>query len=469
MTMQSTKRPSIPCHLALCVTWALASASAQDAPATHASKSAELARKVDAYIDARYEGDARATKQLLETLAAGGVDEPAAIEAALRAPRHSYPDVAALVGKTSVHKVECAHVDYASEYLLFVPQGYSHEKATALVVVGHGGNSSMSPERAKSVAASYLEAYAKSFSDGMQAIVVAPASSRGWGHIGNSLILSTISDVQRRFHIDPDRVYVTGQSMGGHMSFRAALTMPDRFAAVSPQSGGYDYVAKNVISNLVNVPGYVTWGKREPYGIDKDSRSNAAWAKARGLDWIFVEKNGGHEIYQDELPAIAKFFAARPRDLYRERVYLRASGSMKFEKTWGVKGWPDHVVFSDKRPLRWNLRHWLEVVPRPDLEGPMTVVAQKLDGNRFEVVSDQVRALSIYLHPKMVDFERPVRIHANGKEVFSARVEPDPALMLELVREFDDRGRIFWARVTVNVDTDSEVKLEPAAARQTDK
>ncbi|MCA8969602.1 MAG: prolyl oligopeptidase family serine peptidase [Planctomycetes bacterium] len=442
----------------IAATW-IASAYAQQDGGSDARAPDDVAGAIDAYIDARYDGDAKDTAALLDRLKRAGRSDPEAIEALLRAPRHTYPSADDLVGKTTVHEVSCVHVDYASEYLLFVPATYAHETATPLVVVGHGGNSSMPAERAKRVAESYLNAYAPALSKAMGAIVVAPASSRGWGHIGNSLILSTISDVQRRLHVDPDRIYVTGQSMGGHMSFRAALSLPDRFAAVSPQSGGYDFVAKNVIGNLINVPGYVTWGKREPYGIDKDSRTNAAWAREHGLDWVFVEKDGGHEIYQDELPAIAKFFTEHPRNLYRKEIYLRQGGSMRFERTWGIKGWPEHHVYSDERPLRWNLRHWLEVAPRPKNETPITVHALAKANNRFEVHSDQLREFSIYLHPRLIDFSKPVEVFANGKKAFAGRVEPDPALMLELAREFDDRGRIFWARIRLSVDTDEKVEL----------
>ncbi len=424
--------------------------SAQDAPST-----ADL---IDRYVDARMEAKPSATPGLLAALRELDADTPSAIEALLRAPRASYPDVADLLGKTTVHDVACYHVDYASKYRLFVPKSYRPENATPLVVVGHGGNSSMSPARAGRVAAMYLGIYAPALARDLGAIVVAPDSSRGWGHIGNSLILSTISDVQRRFHIDPDRVYATGHSMGGHMTYRAALNLGDRFGAVSPHSGGYDYVEKKAIGNLFAVPGYVTWGKREPYGIDKDNRTNAAWAKKHGLDWTFVEKPGGHEIYQDELPKIAKFFAERPRDLYRDVVYLRAGGAMKFVKTWGIKGWPEHEVHHETRPLRWNVRHWLEVTPRPDVKGALTVVAKNAGDNAFEVTSDQIRELTIHLHPKMIDFEKPVRIKVNGDTLFEGEVTPDPAHMLDTVREFDDRGRVFWAKVTVAVETDREVR-----------
>ena len=37
--------------------------------------------------------------------------------------------------------------------------------------------------------------------------------------------------------------------------------------------------------------------------------------------------------------------------------------------------------------------------------------------------------------------------------------EPYTDHLLELVREFDDRGRIFWAKVVVSVATDREVEV----------
>ncbi|MFN3241708.1 MAG: alpha/beta hydrolase-fold protein [Planctomycetota bacterium] len=415
------------------------------------------AERIDRYLDRKAEGTRAETEGLLAALGRDGHAGPAAIEALLRAPRSSYPDASALLGKTTVHDVSCYHVDHTAKYRLFVPKDYRDDRPTPLVLVAHGGNSSMSAARAARTAQSYLRAYAPTLSRELGAIVVAPDTTRGWGQIGNSLALSTISDLKRRLNIDPDRVYVTGQSMGGHMAFRAALAIGDRFAAVSPQSGGYDFVAKGSIGNLSNVPGYVTWGKREPYGIDKDSRTNAAWAKQHGLDWVFVEKPGGHEIYGDELPKVAAFFAARPRNLYRERIYARLGGAMKFVKPWAIKGWPQHTVHHETRPLRWNQQHWLELTPRPDHEGPLLVLAANVGDNRFEITSENVRELHVHLHPRMVDFDEPVTIAVNGEVRFEGRVEPDPVHLLEHARAFDDRGKAFWARVRVTVETDGEV------------
>lgn len=444
-------RPLPPLSLLATAAALFASLPAQDP--------AHLDTLLDAYLDRRCEAPPESTEQLLAALKEHGVTTAAELEVLLRAPRASYPDPTPLRGKVTEHAVDCYHVDYSSRFRLFVPADYRADRATPLVVVAHGGNSSMSPERAAQVSAMYLQLYAPAMAKELGAIVVSPDTGRGWGHIGNSLALSTISSVQRLLNVDPDRIYVTGQSMGGHMAFRAALSIGDRFGAVSPQSGGYDFVQKETIGNLDSVPGYVTWGKTEPYGIDKDSRTNAAWAEQHHLDWKFVEKPGGHEIYQDELPAVARFFAAHPRDLYRPRVYLKQGGAMKFTDTWKIEGWPEHHVFSDTRPMRWNLRHWVEVTPRPEHDGPLSVMAKNLGDNHLDLTTDQVRELHVHLHPRLVDFARPVKITVNGTTRFEGVVAPDLGLMLDLCREFDDRGRISWARVRVEVPDDAPVPL----------
>ncbi len=293
---------------------------------------------LNAYLDSRFEAEAGASEALLTGLAGFGVESPAGLEALLLSPRAAYPDSAELISAYTTHSVDCYHVDYSSKFVLYVPKDFDPQAPAPLVVVGHGGNSSMSAERAMKVAQQYIRIYAPGLTQGTNAIIAAPASERGWGPIGYSLVFSTISKIKRMVPIDSNRIYLTGQSMGGHLTYRMALMFGDRFGAVSPHSGGYDFVEKGSIGNLLNVPGRAVFGSTEPYGINGDNKANGTWAKAHGLDWSFVEKDGGHTIYEDELPGLAEFFLERPRDPYPKRVYLKQGGSMLFTKTWGIKG-----------------------------------------------------------------------------------------------------------------------------------
>lgn len=447
----------MPISLAACLL--IASSPWTIAEPAAAQSEDQVAATVDAFVDLRYKARESGADMGLIVLKSLGISDAAALEDALRSRRADYPGLAECAGKTTTHPVDCYHVDYSSEFVMYVPKDYSPEKFYALVVVGHGGNSSMSAERAMKTAKQYLSLYAPKICKTMDAIVVAPASERGWGPIGYSLIFSTISAVKRMTAIDPDRVYVTGQSMGGHLAYRAALLFPDAFGAVSPHSGGYDFAEKGSIGNLINVPGRAVFGSQEPYGINGDNKKNEVWGDAHGLEWSFIEKNGGHTIYQDELGPMATFFDEHPRDSYPARTYLKHGGKMLFEKTWAIKGWPEHFVRSEERPLRWNRKHWLEVTPRTDTKEPQEIYAVNEGDNRFTVTASQVRSLRFYLHPDMIDFEKPVTVTVNGEEAFKGLAAVDMTVMLDDACLFDDRGRTYWGKIDFDVTTDKVVTV----------
>ena len=51
---------------------------------------------------------------------------------------------------------------------------------------------------------------------------------------------------------------------------------------------------------------------------------------------------------------------------------------------------------------------------------------------------------------------------ANGQTVFKGRITPSLETVLELVREFDDRGRLFEAVSDIEIKTDAASMPEPS-------
>jgi predicted peptidase len=47
-----------------------------------------------------------------------------------------------------------------------------------------------------------------------------------------------LEEVQEEHRVDPDRIYLTGLSMGGYGAWHLAMEFPHRFAALAPISGG---------------------------------------------------------------------------------------------------------------------------------------------------------------------------------------------------------------------------------------
>lgn len=67
------------------------------------------------------------------------------------------------------------------------------------------------------------------------------------------LLDELLADERFRYRIDPNRVYLTGFSMGGFGTFRTACEYPERFAAIVPLAGGGE---PELAEKLKNVP---TW------------------------------------------------------------------------------------------------------------------------------------------------------------------------------------------------------------------
>lgn len=134
-------------------------------------------------------------------------------------------------------------------YLLHVPLSYTREKAVPLVFVLHGGGGSAGQiEKSKGF---------DEFSNKDGFIVVYPAGTSRWfkdklltwntrfmdtyadkedvDDVG--FILKILSDISGKYAIDPKRVYATGMSQGGIMTYRLGCEASDKFAAIAPVAG----------------------------------------------------------------------------------------------------------------------------------------------------------------------------------------------------------------------------------------
>ncbi|MCC6908632.1 MAG: prolyl oligopeptidase family serine peptidase [Phycisphaerales bacterium] len=71
--------------------------------------------------------------------------------------------------------------------------------------------------------------------------VVAPTNRRqfgfDWEDWGRLDAMEVLDEAVRIFRPDPDRVYLTGHSMGGHGTWQVGAQFPNRFAAIGPSAG----------------------------------------------------------------------------------------------------------------------------------------------------------------------------------------------------------------------------------------
>lgn len=134
-------------------------------------------------------------------------------------------------------------------YLLHLPKGYRRDgPAWPLLLFLHGaGSSGTNLDRVKrNGIPSMLPTPAGSPLD--QFIVLAPQSRRrGWDPVKLDALLT---DAVRRYHVDEDRIYLTGLSMGGYGTWALAAAYPERFAAIVPICGGGRPATANALKDL---------------------------------------------------------------------------------------------------------------------------------------------------------------------------------------------------------------------------
>jgi predicted peptidase len=124
-------------------------------------------------------------------------------------------------------------------------------------------------------------------------IVVCPATARGWTL---PALAQLLDHAQAVFPVDPDRVYVTGYSMGGHGTWLLATAYPRRFAALAPVAGAGN--PQEAAHKLRHLPIWIFHGVRDEVVPFSYGQSMAqALQTAGGTVKTTFYPDRGHDIW----------------------------------------------------------------------------------------------------------------------------------------------------------------------------
>jgi predicted peptidase len=181
-------------------------------------------------------------------------------------------------------------------YLLFLPQSYGQEpdKKWPLLVFLHGSREvGRDVNRVKRAILPQIVEENPEF----PFIVVspqAPSQVNGW-YPSLKAIEAMLDEVQAAHAVDPDRVYLTGLSMGGYGAWALAMDDPDRFAAIAPVVSGYYYNAKQ-LCDLKDKPIWVFGAKRDRnVPVRESERVVKALKDCGGEPKFTVFENANHD------------------------------------------------------------------------------------------------------------------------------------------------------------------------------
>lgn len=156
-----------------------------------------------------------------------------------------------VINAPGTHARTLVHDGLKRQYLVHVPKGYDSSKPTPLVVAMHGGGGNMEIQANDT----YYGLISKSEESGTIVVFPNGYSRRKTGKLATwnageccgaardddaddvGFIRAMLVELRKELNIDARRIYATGMSNGGMMSYRLACEMSDVFRAIAPVAG----------------------------------------------------------------------------------------------------------------------------------------------------------------------------------------------------------------------------------------
>ncbi|MEM8884738.1 MAG: hypothetical protein AAGD14_11760 [Planctomycetota bacterium] len=218
-----------------------------------------------------------------------------------------------------------------ARYTLLVPESYDPLRPTPLVIGLHGGGRGGAD--GKLVVGDGWQAmnFYRNQCERRGWICVCPtALEAGWGGARNNALIDAILDeICALYHIDENRIYLVGHSMGGGGTWVQGARTPERWAAIAPAAS---YGVRGIADLIKTRTGFYV------YHSDDDQRTVVGPVRSAmkplagsGDDFVYTELRGqGHAFPRAVVEDIFEFFAVRRLARGRGRVKLTVRPQSSF-------------------------------------------------------------------------------------------------------------------------------------------
>ncbi|NGZ09164.1 MAG: hypothetical protein CV088_07215 [Nitrospira sp. LK70] len=324
---------------------------------------------------------------------------------------------------------------------LFIPPTYQASKAYALVVCLHGFGFT---------GEEYLERWRPRLGEDYLLACPSYPSGAWFTRRAEELVLETIRQVAHRYHVDPDRVFLTGMSNGGIGTWLIGMHHATLFAGLAPMASGLDDVLMPFLANLRNTPVYIIHGAKDQVMPVELSRSIARELERLGYPYVYREHErehpmaGGHYFPREELPDLVDWFNRQRRDplptsltVVRDGSHFQSFNWVRLDATDQIAAFSEDLV--DKRDERIKRR----VYARLD--------ASIAGSNRIEVKAEHVQRYSLFLNEQLIDVSKPLTVVTNGRLSFEGTVTPSVETLLRQARLRQDPERLFSVHLTIDI------------------
>jgi dienelactone hydrolase len=330
---------------------------------------------------------------------------------------------------------------------LFVPEHYDVAQPAPLLLAFHGTAGSGGDE----------VPMWRSIAEELGMLVLAPtdaAATEGYSFSERErkAALAALRWIRRHANVDENRIFATGVSRGGHLTWDLALRFPDLFAGIAPMIGSPRITLQDGVNNLRYVENVAHLAVRDLQG----AKDNAAMVFCVQLTFERLTKLGAKDaqlvLQPDEghsfdMKAIdwKTFFGAAHRDPKPARVVRMAARDGEGRAAWvEVEDYAPSIdeVFtptaselkianmSDQEKLRFVETLAEQRTARLDIE--------RASPGHFSAKSEGVKRFRVLLASDDFDVKTDVQLAWNGAKV-NKRLRANPTTLLEEFAERFDR------------------------------
>ena len=270
-------------------------------------------------------------------------------------------------------------------YQIMIPEGLRVDRKYPLVLVlhGRGGKSVAADILAKDSMRAEFPCFVIAPVSGTKAVWATPKSwtspSAKWLDQPERLpdVIALIEGMIQSSPIDPDRIYVTGQSMGGIGTFGIIQQRPDLFAAAVPLCGGWD---PNTAATFKDVPLWIFHGAKDRVIRPERSQVMVEALKAAGSEVMKYTEHpeAGHNIFRLSYgePALWEW-------MFKQKKTREAAADPMQKWMEFMTPGKEHL-FLQTREGRWNVENQQWTNPDEDpIETSMVVEYEMGLGGRY--------------------------------------------------------------------------------------
>jgi pimeloyl-ACP methyl ester carboxylesterase len=380
--------------------------------------------------------DADESDRLLQAILA---DSEASIERLSRIIQTERVYQSQPIGSLPEERIRIQGRDYPLS--LAIPLTYQPTKGYGLVVCLHG---------AGFTGEVYLDRWQARLGDDYLLACPTYPSGAWFTRRAEELVLATIQHVRRRYHVDPDRIFLTGMSNGGIGTWLIGMHHAPLFAGIAPMASGLDEVLMPFLANLRHTPIYIIHGAKDQVMPVELSRSISRELAALGIPHVYREHQrehpmaGGHFFPRDELPDLITWLNRQRRDplpaqltVVREASHFQPFNWLRIESTDPIAAFSDDLV--DKHDERIRRREYARL--------DATIVGEE----HIEVKTERVQRYTLFLNDRLIDPSKPITVWTNGQRSFEGRVQPSVETLLRQARLRQDPRQLFSIQLTISV------------------